>query len=313
MWPVKVDPTQIEQVSVNLVVNARDAMPNGGRVTLGTANVEVRPGDLYRKAQDVAPGSYVRLTVTDTGTGIDDATRALIVESFFTTKDRDRGTGLGLAMAYGIVRQSGGDIVVESSPGRGATFNVFLPRVESAVQPAVAHEDSDGPRLTGSETLLLVEDEPAVRMFARQVLQRYGYHVLEASDGDDACRIAADEKQRIAILVTDVVMPHMNGRELAARLRERLANLKVVFMSGYAGESVDLQSHMTNAVFLQKPFTAAAFGRTVRQLLDHQPSCPRPNEIEQSNSATIRPYEPAASSSRAAPYSPDFLVARNHD
>ncbi len=284
VWPVKVDPTQIEQVIVNLVVNARDAMPNGGRVILETANVEVRP-ELHRRAQDLAPGSYVRLTVRDTGTGMDDATRALIFEPFFTTKERDRGTGLGLAMAYGIVRQSGGDVLVDSAPGRGATFSVYLPRVESDVRRAVEPDDSDGTRLHGSETVLLVEDEPAVRSFARHVLQRYGYQVLEASDGEEACHIAADEKHRIAILVTDVVMPNMNGKELAARLRERMASLNVVFMSGYAGESVDLQSHMTNAVFLQKPFTAGALARSVRQLLDHDCSSPQATESGKSLSA----------------------------
>jgi PAS domain S-box-containing protein len=228
LWAVKVDPTQVEQVIVNLVVNARDAMPDGGRVVLETANVEIGSEQSNRRTIDVPAGSYVRLSVADTGIGMDEATRTHIFEPFFTTKGGEKGTGLGLATVYGIVRQSCGYLTVESEPEKGSTFSVFLPRVEQPVQPSTARREAPVP-LNGSETILLVEDEEAVRALAKHVLKRYGYTVLDAEGGEAAYRIAAEH--HIDVLVTDLVMPRMNGRELATTLRARIDDLKVVFMS----------------------------------------------------------------------------------
>ncbi len=265
LWSVKVDRTQVEQVIVNLVVNARDAMPEGGRIVLETANVEIGAQTLSRRTTDVPGGSYVCLSVTDNGVGMDEATRAHIFEPFFTTKGGEKGTGLGLATVYGIVRQSCGHLTVESEPGKGARFSVYLPRIEQPAQPAAPPSGPSSP-LTGAETILLVEDEDAVRTLAKQVLTRYGYTVLAAESGEMACRIAAE--RHIDVLVTDVVMPGMNGHELATTLRARIDQLKVVFMSGYTGEAVALESSMKDAVFLPKPFTPTGLGGAVRQLLD---------------------------------------------
>jgi len=280
-WAVKVDTTQVEQVIVNLVVNARDAMPAGGRLVLETANVEIGPrtfGAHASESVDIAHGSYVRLTVSDTGVGMDDATRSHIFEPFFTTKEQDKGTGLGLATVYGIVRQSGGYLLVDSAPGRGSTFSIFFPRVEQTVAQRTDRDDAMAP-LRGAETILLVEDEEAVRTLASHVLRRYGYTVLTAECGETACQIAAD--QHFDLLVTDVVMPRMNGKELAVALRARSEQLKVVFISGYTGEAVSLQTAMPDAVFLPKPFTSVGLARTVRDLLDLE----RPERAPQPASA----------------------------
>jgi PAS domain S-box-containing protein len=267
LWPVKVDVAQLEQVIVNLVVNARDAMPDGGLLVLETSNVEIGAAT-HGHGGDVVPGSYARLTVTDTGTGMDEPTRSQIFEPFFTTKEQDRGTGLGLAMAYGVIRQSGGHIVVESTPGAGSTFAIYLPRVERPVRVDVLQEDEALVRSGGAERVLLVEDEGAVRTLACRTLRQYGYEVLAAASGKEACRLAADSVGTIDVLVTDMVMPKMNGQELAATLRGRIAGLKVVFMSGYAGEALALETSTTDTVFLQKPFTPLKLARTVRDVLD---------------------------------------------
>jgi two-component system cell cycle sensor histidine kinase/response regulator CckA len=265
LWAVKVDPTQFEQVIVNLVVNAREAMANGGHVRLETANVEIGPRTMTHVTADVPPGCYVRVSVTDNGTGMDEATRSQIFEPFFTTKGSEKGAGLGLATVYGIVRQSCGYLTVESALGKGSTFSVYLPRVEQPAQHAAPANELASP-LTGSETILLVEDEDAVRTLAKQVLTRYGYHVLVAEGGETALQIAA--QHRIDLLVTDVVMPRMDGHELATTLRARRDHLKVVFMSGYTGEAAALESSMKDAVFLPKPFTAVGLAGAVRKLLD---------------------------------------------
>jgi two-component system cell cycle sensor histidine kinase/response regulator CckA len=260
---VKVDTSQVEQVIVNLVVNAKDAMPNGGRLVIETSNVDVRtPG---RGGPEIAPGSYVRLTVTDTGIGMDEATKAQIFEPFFTTKTRDKGTGLGLSTVYGIVRQSGGHLTVHSVPARGATFSIYLPRVQhTAAAQEKTRSESAGP-LAGSETILLVEDEDAVRSLATIVLKKHGYTVIAAANGEEACRLA--HEHRIDLLVTDVVMPRMNGKELASVLRARIPQLRVIFMSGYTGEAVALQA-ARDTLFLQKPFSPAGLAGIVRQALD---------------------------------------------
>jgi two-component system, cell cycle sensor histidine kinase and response regulator CckA len=270
LWAVKVDSTQMEQVIINLVVNARDAMPIGGQLLIETSNVEVAPGTRGRRATDLPEGSYVRLAVTDTGIGMDEATRAQIFEPFFTTKEGEKGTGLGLATVYGIVRQSGGQVMVESQPGHGSTFSLYFPRVEQPVhQRAGREEPATSP--AGSETILLVEDEDAVRTLARHVLERCGYRVLVATCGEEGCRIAADS--HIDLLLTDVVMPRMNGKELAAVLRSRRGHLKVVFMSGYTEEAV-LQATTNDSVFLPKPFTSSELASAVRGLLDSRAPAP---------------------------------------
>jgi CheY-like chemotaxis protein len=217
---------------------------------------------------DVTPGAYAVITVADTGCGMDRATQAQIFEPFFTTKPSERGTGLGLSMVYGIVRQSGGDVIVESRPGAGSTFSVYLPRVEDVM----AAESETTKRLSapfdGSETVLLVDDEESLRSLVCRTLQRYGYTVIATGSGDEACRVAATHGAPFDLLVTDVVMPGMNGPELAEALRRDSPNLKVIFMSGYANDTLSQHTGMDGTRFLQKPFAPVALARSVRQLLD---------------------------------------------
>jgi len=265
---VKADPGQLEQVIMNLAVNARHAMPEGGTLTVETANVAVgtvTPADL---ATVMPPAAYVLLRVTDTGIGMDAETMAHLFEPFFTTKELGKGTGLGLATVYGVVKQSGGYIAVESEPGRGAAFSIYLPRVREPAEAGDAALARSG-SLEGRETILLVEDEGAVRTVASQSLRRLGYTVLEAADGDAAVSVARGHAAPIAILVTDVVMPGMDGVTLADRLRAGHPELQVLFMSGYAHDVV-LQHDALEPVrhFLQKPFTPEMLARKVRDVLD---------------------------------------------
>jgi two-component system, cell cycle sensor histidine kinase and response regulator CckA len=263
----KADAGQIEQVILNLAVNARDAMPpQGGQLVLATANVALDEVEA-RRAPDLAPGSYVVLSVTDSGHGMDAATRAQIFEPFFTTKEVGKGTGLGLATVYGIVKQSGGFIEVESELGRGATFKVYLPRVEAAVaasEPAKASPT----RLRGSETVLLVEDDASLRMLAREILTVQGYTVVEAASPREALRVHQTHDGRIDLLLTDVVMPEMNGQQLADHLTIARPQMVVLFMSGYTGAAL---TRMGGAEFaghlLQKPFTPEGLSRRVREVL----------------------------------------------
>ena len=271
---VKADPGQIEQVLMNLVVNARDAMPGGGKLVVETCNLMLDEPAARRMSSSVQAGSYVVLSVSDTGIGMDPETQSHIFEPFFTTKEQGKGTGLGLATVYGITQQSGGHITVYSQPGQGATFRLYLPRVEdpadrgSGVRPR--------PKIPkGSETILLVEDEKEVRELAREALRRGGYSVLEASDGEHAVRVAESFAGPIHLLVTDVVMPNLGGAELAARLLEMRPTLKVVYMSGYS----EFTSAATGGLgpmtsFLQKPFSLEMLGRKVREVLDEANGAP---------------------------------------
>jgi two-component system cell cycle sensor histidine kinase/response regulator CckA len=264
---VKVDPVQLQQVLLNLAVNARDAMPRGGKLTLETMNVFLDETYTHNHA-DVVPGEFVLLAVTDTGHGMDSATLARMFEPFFTTKGPGEGTGLGLATVYGIIRQSGGHIAVYSEPGRGTTFKVYFPRVEEAAEANKPHPGlTSMPR--GDETILLAEDEPALRALASRVLQSCGYTVLEGKDGEHAAGVAEAHAGPIHLLVTDVVMPNLGGRQLAERLHEKRPGMKVLFLSGYTDDAVVRHGVLAEEVaFLQKPYTPFTLAEKVRQVLD---------------------------------------------
>jgi len=268
---VRADPAQLEQMIVNLVVNARDAMPLGGRLTLETGHVRIDE-TFARQHVGLKPGPHVRLVVRDTGVGMDGLIKAHLFEPFFTTKGPGKGTGLGLATVYGIVTQSGGAIRVESEPGQGATFTIELPRVDAPADgPGDVADTTAAPY--GSETVLLVEDEPEVRGLARDILHQQGYTVLEAADGDQALRVGREHRGLIHLLVTDVVMPQMGGRELADRLQAGRSELKVLYVSGYTDDAILRQGvSETGTAFLPKPFTAAALAHKVRQVLDAAPA-----------------------------------------
>jgi two-component system, cell cycle sensor histidine kinase and response regulator CckA len=263
--PVKADRGQIEQVLMNLVVNARDAMPHGGQLNLTTSLVKLPPGSTTFPG--AAPGRYVQLEVRDTGLGMDTSTMSHLFEPFFTTKESGKGTGLGLSTVYGIVTQSGGFISVESEPSRGATFRVLLPRADEPVpRQATRGRFASLPR--GSETVLLVEDETGVRELIRDFLARCGYTVLEAMEVPDAFTLFDAHADKLDLLITDVVMPQMNGRVLAEQLLARRPRLKVLYMSGYTDDQILVHGVATGAGFLQKPFTPDVLARKVRDVLD---------------------------------------------
>jgi PAS domain S-box-containing protein len=263
---IKADPGQIEQVIMNLVVNARDALPNGGCIVIETSNVDLDSTYTLDHAV-VRPGPYVLLAVTDTGTGMTADTVAHIFEPFYTTKESGQGTGLGLSTVYGIVKQSGGYIWVYSEVGKGTTFKVYLPRVKDAVQVSPAALAPTTRK--GHETILLVEDEPAVRELTQMVLSERGYTVIEAQTPKDAERLAGNNGAEIHLLLTDVVMPGMSGRELAKRLTERYPNLRVLYMSGYTYNVIARDGTLEEGIsFLQKPFTPQVLSERVREALD---------------------------------------------
>lgn len=268
LWRVKVDPTEMSQVVINLCVNARDAMPQGGVLRVETANVDLDEAHAA-VVEGARPGPHVCLTVADTGTGMDDATKARIFEPFFTTKGPEKGTGLGLATVYGIVRQSGGHIEVESEVGKGTTFRVYLPRVCEERRKAKSHLLPQRPTPKGRETVLLVEDEDGVRKLARLVLEGSGYCVLEAANGPDALRLCSESPCPIDLLVTDVVMPMMSGPQLAREVLAARPGLRVLYLSGYTDDEIIRHGISEGeSAFLHKPFTPAHLARKVREVLD---------------------------------------------
>jgi PAS domain S-box-containing protein len=264
---VKVDAGSIEQVIMNLAVNARDAMPAGGKLTIETASVVLDDGYVGLHV-GVSPGPYVMLAISDSGVGMDRATQARIFEPFFTTKDPTKGTGLGLSTVFGIVEQSGGDIWVYSEPGRGTTFKVYLPQADGTVVAPTARAE-DPARVRGTETILLAEDDPQVRAVAEEILRRHGYQVVVACDGAEALRRCAEHPAPIHLLLTDVVLPQVSGAEVMRQVVAQRPDIKVLCMSGYTDDSVVRHGVLEARVaFLQKPFTSVALARKVRGVLD---------------------------------------------
>jgi CheY-like chemotaxis protein len=265
---VKVDQGQLEQALLNLALNARDAMPDGGSLILQAKSIEFHESQSWPHSS-VQPGNYVMIAVTDTGSGMDAATQARIFEPFFTTKGPGKGTGLGLPMVYGVIKQSGGAISVYSEPGQGTTFKIFLPPCKDDApretqQLALVSEEK------GSETILLVEDQVAIREVTSVYLMGLGYNVLAAPDGEAALRIAETQQKRIDLLVTDMVMPNMGGRDLASHIKRLYPEAKVLFMSGYPDFEVRHTEGMTeHAEVLQKPFSLKSLAGKLRMLLDN--------------------------------------------
>jgi len=268
--PIMADPGQLEQVIMNLAVNARDAMPQGGRITVETTDV-VLDEAFSARFLDAKPGPHVLLSFSDTGTGMSPATQARIFEPFFTTKEQGKGTGLGLATVFGIVRQSGGMICVDSALGSGTTFSVYFPVAAGAISPVPEPVSLERPSLFGKETILLVEDEESVRVLLRTILNNFGYAVLDAQSGGDALLLCEQHTEGIDLLLTDVVMPRMSGRQLAERLALVRPEMKVLYMSGYTSDAVVRHGvHHGTIAFIQKPITPGVFARRVREALDSQ-------------------------------------------
>jgi PAS domain S-box-containing protein len=263
---IKADQGQLEQVLLNLAVNARDAMPNGGRLTIKTRNVTMGASEVQRYSYPVKPGDYVQLSVSDTGTGMDSATQARIFEPFFTTKEKGKGTGLGLSTVYGVVKQSDGYIETDSGLGKGTTFTIHLPVVAetaaSELPPAVVTSTS-----RGNETVLLVEDQDALRFLTQSMLKRLGYRVFEASEGAEALAVSASQKCPIDLLLTDIVMPGMNGCDLARRLVHERPDIKVIYMSGYSGQGIGQVVIPSGSHFLAKPFSREDLMRKIVEAL----------------------------------------------
>lgn len=270
LWPVYMDPNQADQIIINLVVNARDAMPDGGTLTVETANTELDRAYFIKHGVDNKPGPYVMLAVTDTGIGMDEAVQKKMFEPFFTTKERGTGTGLGLSTVYGTVKQNGGYIWSYSEPGQGTAMTVYLPRAEEGIEPG-QRDDVQAVGLTGEETVLIVEDNDSVRKMAVKSLSKYGYRVLEAVGGKKAMEICRQFKGAIHLLITDVVMPGMNGKELSERLRSERPDIKVLFMSGYTQDIILQKGILSPAIhYIQKPFSGQTLARKVRESIEGQ-------------------------------------------
>jgi signal transduction histidine kinase/ActR/RegA family two-component response regulator len=263
---VRVDPAQIDQIVMNLAVNARDAMPNGGKLTIETSDV-VLDESYASEHFEVLPGPHAMLAVSDTGIGMTKEVQMRIYEPFFTTKEKGKGTGLGLSTIFGIVKQSGGNIWVYSEPNEGTTFRIYFPKAGDVEDPVV--ETPPTPVLTGSETILLAEDQDDVRFVASESLRRYGYHVLEAKNGGEALLICEQHPLPIQLLLTDVVMPRMNGRELALRLLELRPDLRILYMSGYTDNAIVHHGILEpDVAYVQKPMVPETLARRVREVLD---------------------------------------------
>ena len=268
LWQIKMDPSQIDQIMANLCINARDAISGVGKVTIKTGNATF---DAHRCARhpEAVPGEYVLLAVSDDGCGMDKETLDRIFEPFFTTKEMGKGTGLGLATVYGIVKQNDGFIYVNSQPGYGTTFEIYLPRNRAEVGP-IPEKSPASSTFRGIETILLVEDEPAIMDMMGLILEKYGYQVHTAATPAEAIRKARDHVGEIDLLITDVVMPEMNGRELAENVVSLYPKLKCLFMSGYTGNVIAHRGVLDESVnFIQKPFSVQALTSKVRMVLDH--------------------------------------------
>ena len=264
---VRADPGQMEQVIMNLAVNARDAMPTGGRLTIETMNADLEE-DYADAHPPVQPGPYVMLAVSDTGIGMDEATKARVFEPFFTTKEAGKGTGLGLATVYGIVKQSGGFIWLYSEPGQGAAFKIYLPRVDAPAEPVVKAPPV-GATVAGTETVLIAEDDELLRPLARELLSKLGYKVLEARHAAEALAVASAYAGDIHLLVSDVVMPGGGGFRLAQELLSKRPAMRVLYMSGYTDEAVVRHGLLERGLhYLQKPFTPAVLARRIRDVLN---------------------------------------------
>ncbi len=266
--PVEVDVAQLEQVIMNLAVNARDAMPRGGKLTIETKNVALDE-DYARRHIATVSGSYVMLAVSDTGMGMTKEIQAQIFEPFYTTKEKGKGTGLGLSTVYGIVKQSRGNIWVYSEPGQGTTFKIYLPVVGMILSETKNPTKGETKDLFGSEAVLVVEDDESLRKLAIKTLEKYGYTVLPAADGREALRLCEEYKDPIHLMVTDVIMPGMSGKDLANRLKDMMPDLRVLYMSGYTDNAIVHHGILEKGIaFLQKPFTPEGLARKVREALE---------------------------------------------
>jgi two-component system cell cycle sensor histidine kinase/response regulator CckA len=268
LWKVEIDPGQMQQVMMNLVVNARDAMPLGGKLTIETVNIDL--DENYFTDHGIVekrPGPYVMMAVTDTGSGMDKEVQEHIFDPFYTTKEKSKGTGLGLSTVYGIVKQNNGFIWVYSEPGQGSTFKIYLPKVKRDVK----EEEKEQPpveNLSGSEIVLIVEDDNSLRKLAQKSLQPHGYRVLVAENGEDALRISKEHEGTIDLMITDVVMPKMGGKETAERLQALHPQMKVIYMSGYTDDSIVHHGVLAPGLnFLEKPFSPGGLARKVREVL----------------------------------------------
>jgi CheY-like chemotaxis protein len=267
VWPVRIDPGQIDQILANLCVNARDAIAGVGRITIGTDS-ETFDEAYCVDHPGVLPGKYILLTVSDNGCGMDEETQSHLFEPFFTTKEMGKGTGLGLATVYGVVKQNNGSISVNSEPGKGTTFRIYLPqhRTKEVSQPEM---ETRGPTERGHETILLVEDEPAILEMTTMMLERAGYAVLAAGTPGEAIRFATEHVGVIHLLMTDVVMPEMNGRDLAKNILSVYPRLKCLFMSGYTADVIAHRGTLDEGInFIEKPFSKAELAAKVREVLD---------------------------------------------
>jgi CheY-like chemotaxis protein len=261
---VRADPGQIQQVIINLAVNARDAMPNGGRFSIKTKNMIVHD---FSSIAEVVPGNYVALTVSDTGAGMTEQTRARAFEPFFTTKEKGKGTGLGLSLVYGVVKQSNGYISIDSETGKGTTFTIYLPKTDEAIRKEPNPKEM--PRVSGKlETILVVEDEIAVQRLVSRILSKNGFKVFVANNGEEALGIVGDHGNDLTMLLTDIILPDIRGDEVAKRILEKHPDLKVLYMSGYVDRDFGQFNIDETVALLQKPFSPDALALKVRDILD---------------------------------------------